>query len=87
MSSAVRFVVSERPEGAYVASLKPDPAEWRLLNYVRLQYADSAASEAARLALQRDGLFSAVSTETFGTFSSVPNNPYFLPAQPSPLNK
>jgi subtilisin family serine protease len=87
MPSTVRYVIAERPDDTYLASLKPESAEWRLLNYVLLQYPDATAAETAKLVLQHDGLFSSTSTEMLGNFSTTPNDPYFSPAQPSPLNK
>lgn len=84
---SVRLLISERPPEDYVSALKPGTAEYRLLNYVVLQYADAATAKSARQMLNSQQLFRSAEEEVYDSFSAAPNDPYFAPAQSSPLNK
>ena len=83
----VRELIVERPSDEYVAALKPGDTEHRLLNYVLLHYADAKASTTAKDRLVAQRIFRSVQADTAVEFSATPNDPYFAPAQPSPLNK
>ena len=85
--AVVRLLIAERPPQDYVSALKPGTAEHRLLNYVVLQYADAATAKSARETLLSQRQFRSVEAEVYDSFSAAPNDPYFAPAQASPLNK
>ena len=85
--AVVRLLIAERPPQDYVSALKPGTAEHRLLNYVVLQYADAATAKSARETLLSQRQFRSVEAEVYDSFSAAPSDPYFAPAQASPLNK
>jgi serine protease len=85
--SQVRVLIVERPNDDYLAALKPGSTEHRLLNYVMLQYPDAKAASAANESLLAQRIFRSVQADISDQFSAAPNDPYFAPAQTSPLNK
>ncbi len=85
--SKVRLLIVERPSEDYLAALKPGSTEHRLLNYVLLQYPDAKLADAARESLTAQRNFRSVESDGYAEFSTAPNDPYFNPAQSSPLNK
>jgi serine protease len=58
-----------------------------LLNYVLLQYPDAKAADSARELLTAQKIYRSVQADITDQFSAAPNDPYFAPAQSSPLNK
>jgi serine protease len=81
-------LIVEGRSSEYIANLEQDSAEYRLLNYVVLEFIDEATMAFAKKKLQNSKSYAAVEEEVHDEFSAVPNDPYFAPSgQTSPLNR
>ena len=86
--SQIHYLITERPTVDYIANLKFNSPEWRLLNSVVLRYADADAASKARASIVETRLFLTADQDSAVYSSTTPDDSYFAPSgQSSPLNK